>query len=80
MRGRIGGSAPNSDTRSIVISSISSMGDNVRDGKVGDDKVIFIAIEAGSGNTRDGKDVVCKWGDVGDNGGMTCGAEVSTNV
>ena len=38
------------------------------------------AMEAGFGDTGDGKDVVCKGGDVGDNGGMTCGAEVSTDV
>ena len=63
-----------------MVSSVSSMGDNVGDGKVRDDKVIFIAIEASSSDTRNGKDVVCKGGDVGDNGGMTCGAEVSTDV
>ena len=80
MRGHLGGSVPNSDTRSIVVSLISSMGDNVRDGKVEDDKVIFIAIEAGSSNTEYGKDVVSKGGDVGDDGGMTCGAKVSTDV
>ena len=34
----------------------------------------------GFGNTEDGKDMVCKGGDVGDNGGMTCGAEVSIDV
>ena len=45
------------------------MGGNVGD-KVGDDKVISTIMEAGFGDTRDGKDVVCKWGDVGDNGGM----------
>ena len=59
---------------------ISSMRDNVRNGKVRDDKVISTAMEAGSDDTGDGKDVVCKGGDVGDNGGMTCRAEVSTNV
>ena len=37
-------------------------------------------MEAGSTDTGDSKDVVCKGGDVGDNGGMTFGAEVSTNV
>ena len=37
-------------------------------------------MEACSSDTRDGKDVVCKGGDMGDNGGMTCGAEVSTDV
>ena len=56
------------------------MGGNVGDGKFGDEKVIFTTMEAGSGDTGDGKDVVCKRGDVGDNGGMTCGAEVSTDV
>ena len=29
-------------------------------------------MEAGPGDTGDSKDVVCKGGDVGDNGGMTC--------
>ena len=53
---------------------------NVGDAKVGDDKVICTAMEAGSSDIGDGKDVVCKKGDVGDNGGMTCGAEVLTNV
>ena len=56
------------------------MGGNVGDGKVRDDKVISTVMEVGSGVTENGKDVVCKRGDVGDNGGMTCGAEVSTNV
>ena len=37
-------------------------------------------MEAGSGDTKVGKDMICKGGDVGDNGGMTCGAEVSTDV
>ena len=63
-----------------MVSSVSSMGGNVGDDKVRDDKVISIAMEAGSGDTGYGKDVVCKRGDVGDNGGMTCGAEVSTSV
>ena len=48
--------------------------------KSGDDKVISTTMEAGFGNIGDGKDVVCKGGDVGDNGGMTCRAEVSTDV
>ena len=69
--------APKFDTRSTIV---SSMGGNVGDGKVGDDKVISTAMEAGSGDIGDGKDVVCKGGDVGDNGGMTCGEEVSTDV
>ena len=47
-------SAPNSDTRSIMV---SSMGDNVGDDKGCDDKVISTAMEAGFGNTGDGKDV-----------------------
>ena len=68
MRGCLGGSTPNSDTMSIMV---SSMRGNVGDGKVKDDKVISIAMEAGFGDTGDGKDVVCKGGDVGDNGGMT---------
>ena len=59
---------------------VSWMGGNVGDGKVGDDKVIYTAMEASSSDIEDGKDVVCKEGDVGDNGGMTCGAEVSINV
>ena len=63
-----------------MVSSVSSMGGNVGDGKVGDDKVISIAMEASYDDTGDGKDVVCKRGDVGDNDGMTCGAEVSTDV
>ena len=56
------------------------MGGNVEDGKVGDDKVISTTMEAGSGDTRDRKYLVCKGGDVGDNGGMTCGVKVSTDV
>ena len=63
-----------------MVSSVSSIGCNVGDGKIGDDKVISTAMEADSSDTGDGKDVVCKGGDVGDNGGMTCGAEVSTDV
>ena len=63
-----------------MVSSVSSMGGNVGDGKVIDDKVICIFMEVGSDDTRDGKDVVFKGRDVGDNGGKTCGAEVSTNV
>ena len=63
-----------------MISLVSLMGGNVGDGKVGDDKVISTAMEADSGDIRDGKDVVCKGGDMGDNGGMTYIAEVSTNV
>ena len=59
---------------------VSSMGGNVVDGIVGDDKVTSTAMEASFGDIGDGKDVICKGGDVGDNGGMTCGAEVSTNV
>ena len=60
-----------------MVSSVSSMGGNVRDGKVGDDKVISTAMEVGSGDTGD---VVCKGGDVGDNGRMTCGADVLIDV
>ena len=59
---------------------VSSVRGNVGDGKVRDDKVISTAMEAGSGDTGDGKDVVYKVGDVDDNGGMTCGAKVSTDV
>ena len=80
MRGHLGGSAPNSDTRSIMVSSVSSMGGNVGDGKVEDDQVISTAMEAGSSDTGDGKDVACKGGDVGDNGGMTCGEKFWTDV
>ena len=54
-----------------MVSSVSSLGGNVADGKVGDDKVISIAMEAGSSEIGDGKDVVCKGEDVGDNGGIT---------
>ena len=36
---------------------VSSMGGNVGDDKGWDDKVISTAIEAGSGDTGDGKDV-----------------------
>ena len=43
---------------------VSSMGGNVRNGKVGDDKIISTAMEVGFGNTEDAKDVVCKRGDV----------------
>ena len=59
---------------------VSSMGGNVGDGKVRDDKVISTAMEACSCDTEDDKDVVYKGGDVGDNGGMIYGAEVSTDV
>ena len=63
-----------------MVSLVSSMGGNIEDGKVEDDKVISTTMEVRSGDTENCKDVVCKGGDVGDNGGMTCGAEVSTNV
>ena len=63
-----------------MVSLVSLMRGNVGDGKVGDDKVISTTMEAGFGDTGDRKDVVCRWGDVGDNDGMTCGAEVSTDV
>ena len=63
-----------------MVSSVSLMRGVVRDDKVGDDKVISTAMEAGFGNIGDGKDVVCKEGDVGDNGWMTCGAEVLIDV
>ena len=63
-----------------MISLVSLMRGNVRDDKVRDDKVISTAMEVVFGDTEDGKDVVCKGGDVGDNGGMTCGVEVSTDV
>ena len=36
---------------------VSSMGDNVEDDKRWDDKVISTAMEAGCGDTGDGKDV-----------------------
>ena len=36
---------------------VSSMGGNVRDDKGLDDKVISTAMEAGSGDSGDGKDV-----------------------
>ena len=62
-----------------MVSSVSSMRCNVRDGKFGDDKAISTTMEACSGDTGDGKDMVCKWGDVGDNGGMTRVAEVLTD-
>ena len=42
--------------------------------------MIYIAMGAGSGDIGDGKDVVYKGRYVGDNDGMTCGAEVSTDV
>ena len=42
--------------------------------------MISTAMEAGSCDIKDSKDVVCKGGDVGDNDGMTCGAEVLTDV
>ena len=48
MRGRLAGSAPNSDTRSTMVSSVSSMEGNVEDDKGLDDKVISTAMEAGS--------------------------------
>ena len=48
MRGRLAGSAPNSDTRSTMVSSVSPMGGNVGDDKGWDDKVISTVMEAGS--------------------------------
>ena len=42
--------------------------------------MISTAMEASSCDIEDGKDVVCKGGDVGDNDGMACGVEVLTNV
>ena len=59
---------------------VSLMEGNVGDGKVENDKVISTAMETGFGDTEYGKDVVCKMEDVSDNGGMTCGVEVSTDV
>ena len=56
-----------------MVSSVSLIGGNVRDDKVEDGKVISTAMESGSGNTEDGKDA-------GDNGRMTCGAEVLIGV
>ena len=53
-RGRLAGSAPNSDTRSTMV---SLMGGNEGDDKGWDDKVISTAMEVGSGNTGDGKDM-----------------------
>ena len=41
-----------------MISSVSLMADNVGDDKGWDDKMISIAMEAGFGNTGDGK--MCK--------------------
>ena len=79
-RGCLSGSAPNSDIRSTMVSSVSSMGGNVGDGKVRDDKAISTTMEVGSSDNGNGKDVVYKRGDVGDNGGMTCGAKVSTDM
>ena len=80
MRGRLGGSASNSDTRSTIVSSVSSIRGNVGDGKVRDDKVISTTMEACSGDIGDGKYVACKKGYVGDNGGMTCEVEVLIDV
>ena len=54
MRGRLAGSAPNSDTRSTMV---SPMGGNVWNDKGWDEKVISTTIEAGSGDTGYGKDV-----------------------
>ena len=56
------------------------MGGNVGEGKVEDDKVISTAMEASSGDIEDDKDVIYKGGELGDNGGMTCRAEVSTKM
>ena len=53
-QGHLARSAPNSDTRSTMV---SSMGGNVGDDKWWDDKVISTTMEVGSGDTRDGKDV-----------------------
>ena len=43
---------------------VSSMGGNVGNSKVRDDKMISTAMEVGSSDTGDGKDVVYKGGDV----------------
>ena len=40
-----------------MVSSVSLMGGNVGDDKGWDDKVISNAMEANTGDTRDGKDV-----------------------
>ena len=45
---------------------VSSMGGNVGDDKGWDDKVIYTAMEAGSSDTRDGKDVQVSGGMEGD--------------
>ena len=61
--GRLAGSAPNSDTRSTMV---SPMGGNVGDDKGWDGKVISTAMEAGFGDTRYGKDVQVSGGMEGD--------------
>ena len=53
-RGRLAGSAPNFDTRSMMV---LSMRDNVGDDKRWDDKLISTAMEVGSGDAGYGKDV-----------------------
>ena len=58
VRDRLGGHAPKSETRSIIVSSMRG-----NDG----------------GDVVDGN-VASKAGDIGDNGGMTCGGEVSRVV
>ena len=62
MQGRLVRSAPNSNTRSTLV---SPMGGNVRDDKRWDHKVISTAMEVGSGDIGYGKDVQVS-------GGMKC--------
>ena len=55
-----------------------SIGSNVDDGKVVNGRmisgmVIYDVVASRTGDIRDGKHVASKGGDLGDNGGMTCG-------
>ena len=45
-----------------MVSLVSSMGDNVEDGKVGDDKLISIAMEAGFGCSMIPHIMPIEWG------------------
>ena len=54
MRGRLAGSAPNSNTRSTMV---SPMRGNVEDDKLWEDKVISAAMEVDSNDSGYGKDV-----------------------
>ena len=76
MRGRLGGHAPKSETRSIMVSSMSGTRSIVVSSMSGT-RLIMVSSMGGNavGDVVDGN-VASKARDVGDNSGMTCRGEV----